>query len=190
MKFDGRVRELGPVDCQALKDKVLSLDDEWWNLDISRQKNFDVHVGTRSIVMLFCEGWPNVQIKKRDAWDLLAAEATPLVQYITRTMYAPGGTTLRAMVAKMPPGGTIPSHRDKHPSFGIGHRIHVPLKTNDDVVFNVDGERQKMNVGEAYEINNLLLHEVFNHGDEDRLHFIFDYVPPKKTGNTTPQGTP
>ena len=33
-------------------------------------------------------------------------------------------------------------------------------------------------MGEAYEINNQKVHSVMNKGAEDRINFIFDYVPP------------
>jgi hypothetical protein len=35
-----------------------------------------------------------------------------------------------------------------------------------------------MVVGRAYEINNQLPHSVLNTGSEDRISFIFDYLPP------------
>jgi hypothetical protein len=34
--------------------------------------------------------------------------------------------------------------------------------------------------GVAFEIDNLLAHEVSNYGDEDRIHLIFDYAPPDR----------
>ena len=41
----------------------------------------------------------------------------------------------------------------------------------------IDGRPHIMEVGEAYEINNQKRHGVLNKGDEDRISFIFDYVP-------------
>ena len=32
----------------------------------------------------------------------------------------------------------------------------------------------------CYEINNKKMHSVINKGTTDRIHFIFDYVPPDK----------
>jgi aspartyl/asparaginyl beta-hydroxylase (cupin superfamily) len=42
----------------------------------------------------------------------------------------------------------------------------------------IDGRPHQLEVGRAYEINNQLNHSVMNKGDEDRITFIFDYVPP------------
>ena len=92
--------------------------------------------------------------------------------------YPPGGTIIRAMAAKLLAGGRIVPHRDSHPSFGAGHRIHVPIITNPRVRFMIDGRPYQLQVGEAYEINNQKVHSVMNKGAEDRINFIFDYMPP------------
>jgi hypothetical protein len=42
----------------------------------------------------------------------------------------------------------------------------------------IDGQPYKFQVGRAYEINNQKQHSVMNKGKEDRINFIFDYVPP------------
>jgi len=41
----------------------------------------------------------------------------------------------------------------------------------------IDGQPYQFKVGEAYEINNQKNHSVMNKGAEDRITFIFDYVP-------------
>ena len=96
--------------------------------------------------------------------------------------YSPGGTIIRAMAAKLLVDGKITPHIDLHPSFQAGHRIHVPITTNPRVRFMIDGRPYKFKVGEAYEINNQKMHSVANKGKEDRITFIFDYVPADKLG--------
>jgi len=75
-------------------------------------------------------------------------------------------------------GGKIKPHCDTHPSFRCGHRIHIPITTNPRVRFMIDGRPYEFEVGQAYEINNQKQHSVMNKGTEDRITFIFDYVPP------------
>ncbi len=82
------------------------------------------------------------------------------------------------MAAKLLAGGKIKSHCDEHESFHCGHRIHVPITTNPRVWFTIDGRPYQFEVGQAYEINNQKQHSVTNKGTEDRITFIFDYVPP------------
>ena len=45
----------------------------------------------------------------------------------------------------------------------------------------IEGRPYKMEVGKAYEINNQKSHSVINNGKEDRINFIFDYVPGSQT---------
>jgi hypothetical protein len=45
------------------------------------------------------------------------------------------------------------------------------------VRFNISGQPYQFKIGEAYEINNQKTHSVMNKGTEDRITFIFDYVP-------------
>ena len=81
------------------------------------------------------------------------------------------------MAAKLVAGGIIAPHRDTHQSFCNSHRIHIPITTNPGVRFMIDGRPHCFEVGQAYEINNQKNHSVMNHGDEDRITFIFDYMP-------------
>ena len=56
------------------------------------------------------------------------------------------------------------------------HRIHLPLITNDEVIFDVGESSMKMAEGELWEINNRREHAVANNSDNDRIHIILDYV--------------
>lgn len=169
---------LGMYDCRALTERVLSLDETAWHCDPRRQQDYDVHAQTQSIILLFCEGWPKVSVSRGSGWDLLAAEAVPVMDQVVQKHYAPGGTLLRAMMARLRPGSRIAKHKDSHPSFSVAHRIHVPLVTNPDVEFIVGTEQVPPRAHHAFELNNLMVHQVVNRGATDRIHFIFDYAPP------------
>ncbi len=184
MNIDCLLRDLGPVDSAALADAVLAQDDEAWREQLHRQQAYDVHRQTESIVMVFAhlEKWPQIEVRKEAGWDRLAEVALPLMQDIIRQHYPPGGTIIRAMAAKLLAGGKIKPHTDTHPSFHCGHRIHVPITTNPRVRFMIDGRPHQFEIGHAYEINNQKTHSVMNKGKEDRITFIFDYVPPNQLG--------
>ena len=179
MNIDSPLRELGPVDSEALRDVILSLDDETWRENLTRQEEFEVHRSTESVVMYFVDldQWPDVEVTKEPGFKYLSELALPLMNDIISRCYQPGGTVIRAMAAKLLAGQKITRHWDKHPSFHCGHRIHIPITTNPRVRFMIDGQPYRFKVGEAYEINNQLHHSVMNKGNEDRITFIFDYVP-------------
>ncbi len=174
-------RELGDVDVSRLREAILAQEQDAWLENNQRQQDYQVHNQTRSIVLLFCdESWPNGKIHRESGWDRLAEVAEPLMQQIIEDNYQPGGEILRAMAANLPPRGKIKPHRDVLESFHMGHRVHVPITTNPAVRFTIDGKPYAFEVGKAYEINNQLQHSVVNLGTEDRITFIFDYVPPDR----------
>jgi aspartyl/asparaginyl beta-hydroxylase (cupin superfamily) len=96
---------------------------------------------------------------------------------IIKRFYPPGGTIIRAMAANLLSGGRINPHFDAHATFRRSHRIHIPITTNPRVRFMIDGKPFQLKVGNAYEINNQKTHSVMNSGKEDRITFIFDYMP-------------
>ncbi len=179
MDIDTPLRELGPIDSVALREAILAQDEIAWNEDKYRQEEFEVHHATESIVVFFgdIDKLPNVVVSQEPGWPRLSEVALPLMNEIIKRFYTPGGTVIRAMAAKLLAGNVITSHTDKHPSFHCGHRIHVPITTNPRVRFMIDGQQYQFKVGEAYEINNQKMHSVMNKGAEDRITFIFDYVP-------------
>jgi len=180
MNIDTPLKPLGAVPVDALRDTVLALDETAWHSQQYRQETYEVHRQTESLVMVFTDGsgWPAIEVRKESGWDWLAGAALPLMQGIIDAHYPRGGTIIRAMAAKLVAGGVIRPHRDSHPSFHHSHRIHVPIVTNPRVRFMIDGRPYQFEVGQAYEINNQLTHSVMNKGAEDRITFIFDYLPP------------
>jgi len=169
---------LGPVDEAPLRAAILEQPESAWTEQPLRQQSYEVHQDTESIVLLFCdEAWPDGEIYQEMGWTRLHTVAMPLIEDILSDHYPPGGHLLRAMAAKLKAGGRIVPHRDTLPSFCIGHRIHIPITTNGGVQFNIAGKPCQLQLGQAYEINNQARHSVINMGREDRISFIFDYVP-------------
>ena len=56
-------------------------------------------------------------------------------------------------------------------------RHHIPIVTNDEVWFYVDGEKKNLKTGEIWEIDNTKLHKVENLSNKDRVHVIVDILP-------------
>ena len=186
MDIEVAQRCLGEVDVEALRGLILAQEPSAWKEQLRRQQDYEVHRDTESIVLLFCEeSWPEGEIYEEPGWDRLAGVAMPVINYIIETHYAPGGVVLRAMAARLKTRGRIHPHRDNLRSFHMGHRIHVPITTNSGVRFTIEGKPYPFEVGKAYEINNQKKHSVMNLGREDRISFIFDYVPPD---GQTPMG--
>ena len=186
MDIGAPFRDLGPVEVAPLRDAILALAPEAWLEQIRRQQDYDVHRYTQSVVLIFTDGsgWPAITVTKEPGWDRLAQVAVPVMHDLIGRFYPPGGTIIRAMAAKLLAGAVIKPHCDSHPSFHNSHRIHVPITTSARVRFNIGGRPYRFEVGRAYELNNQLNHSVMNKGADDRITYIFDYVPPSVLGRS------
>ena len=78
---------------------------------------------------------------------------------------------------KLAARSSIREHRDYQLSHTHGEvRVHVPIVTNDDVAFYLDGEPLPMGEGEAWYLDLELPHRVDNRSDQDRVHLVIDCV--------------
>ena len=186
MNIDKPLRELGEIGIEPLRNAIIGLDETDWLSNEQRQSDYEVHRQTQSVILVFCDGPMNdLAVSKENGWDLLAGVAVPVMHELICRAYPPGGTIIRAMAAKLLSRGRIAPHFDSHQTFRHSHRIHVPITTNARVRFSIDGRPYRMQVGQAYEINNQKTHSVINSGSEDRITFIFDYMPPDRVGART-----
>jgi len=172
------IRRLGAVDIGALRDAVLALPESVWDLENSGKPNssFDVLQATRHVVFRFVANFHDWRESyERPLWS----EWQPLLEPVLAAATAPygyeNGAFPRVMLARMSPGGVIRPHRDANPAAKWPHKIHVPLQTNSDVTFHIDGIGYQLAEGEAVEVNNMGVHSVANQGDSDRIHLIFEY---------------
>lgn len=175
MLLETPVRVLGPVDHRALKTAITAASPQAWLEDDTRQKSFEQHKQTQSLVMLFSNTWPDPVVEQKPGWAIMSDAANAVIDRIIADHYPPGGRIIRAVAAKLMSCGRIALHKDAHPSFAASHRIHVPLVTNPDVDFVIRGVSHHLEEGVAYEVSNLDYHAVTNRGP-DRIHFIFDYT--------------
>jgi hypothetical protein len=171
------VRQLGKVEVGPLRDAVLALPEALWDAENETKPNrFGALDATRHIIFRFVSNFLDWRDSyERPLWD----EWKPLLEPVLAAATAPygyeRGAFPRVMLARMAPGGVIHPHRDQNPAAKWPHKIHVPLLTNDDVTFHVDGKGHHFAEGEAVEVNNMGLHAVENRGSTDRIHLIFEY---------------
>jgi hypothetical protein len=78
------------------------------------------------------------------------------------------------MLARLEAGQGVDPHRDGGGSNPLVREVHIPLQTGLGVVLTVDGVTTHLAAGYAWKVNNLALHEAFNGGGRDRIHFIFE----------------
>lgn len=171
------VRRLGSIDIGELTRAVSAIPEPVWDLeDRDKPNKFETLASTRHIVFRFIESFADWrQSYDRPLWN----EWAPLIQPVLDAAVADygygRGAFPRIMLARMPAGGVIRPHRDTGPAAHWPHKIHVPIRTNENVIFNVDAVAYHFPEGEAVEVNNMARHSVDNRGSTDRIHLIFEY---------------
>jgi aspartyl/asparaginyl beta-hydroxylase (cupin superfamily) len=82
-----------------------------------------------------------------------------------------------ARLLRLAAGSVIREHRDYNLGYEDGEvRLHIPVFTNGDVEFFLEGERLDLKEGECWYLNFNLPHRVVNRGTTDRIHLVLDCV--------------
>jgi Aspartyl/Asparaginyl beta-hydroxylase len=85
------------------------------------------------------------------------------------------GPILSARLMRLGPGSDIHEHSDAALSPEEGAvRLHVPIATNDDVDFRLNGQRVIMAPGELWYLRLSDPHSVANRGASARVHLVVD----------------
>lgn len=72
-------------------------------------------------------------------------------------------------------GAEIKPHTDNCLGYEDGSfRLHIPIITNNEVEFILDGNRVIMNEGECWYIDANFVHSVANRGAQNRIHLVID----------------
>ena len=107
-------------------------------------------------------------------------EDTPLMAHCPafRAVAAAFGAEPRVVrLMRLTPGSIIKEHDDPYLSAEEGMvRIHVPVTSNPDVVFEVNRRPVAMAPGEAWYLRLADPHRVANHGATDRVHLVIDFT--------------
>lgn len=171
------IRRLGAVDIDRLKAAVLDIPEAQWQAENADKPNrFEALDATAHIVFRFVSNMRDWRTSyARPLWDEWQPLLAPVLEAATADYGYVRGIYPRVMLARMPAGGVIQPHRDANPAAKWPHKIHVPIQTNEKVIFRIEGESHHIAEGEAAEVNNMGVHAVANGGDTPRIHLIFEY---------------
>ena len=131
------IRRLGTVDIAALKPAVAAIPEDIWNLENKDKPNrFEALDTTRHIVFRFVSDFKDWRTSyDRPLWMEWQSLLTPVLEAATADYGYAQGIYPRVMLARMAADGVIQPHRDANPAAKWPHKIHVPIETNDQVVF-------------------------------------------------------
>jgi|GEM_PF-169645 len=162
-------------DVSPVIAEIEALGDEPWRIHF----NTGYHDGGWSGLVLQSPGGDDSTLysRVRDASHESiattgAAARCPALMQLVASFQCPVKT---ARVLRLAAGSVIREHCDADLRWGDGEaRLHIPLLTNPDVAFHVDGQRVRMLVGECWYLNLSKPHRVHNRGVTDRLHLVLD----------------
>lgn len=171
------LRRLGTVDIASLKAAVMAIPESLWQAENADKPNrFEALDATAHIVFRFISNMRDWRTGyARPLWNDWEPVLAPVLAAATADYGYTKGAFPRVMLARMPAGGVIQPHRDANPAAKWPHKIHVPIQTNDQVLFRIDGKTYHIAEGEAAEVNNMGVHAVNNGGETSRIHLIFEY---------------
>lgn len=164
-------------DVSSIKEMVLGYDKEW-TLDTSRQEMYKEHKDTFTYMLQdFSLDWePGKAFEYKSKY--IDKKDMDIVQPIVNKLLSLyNGVTGRIMYINLPSKKYVPPHKDGGFYLKNVRRFHIPILTNRDVVYIINGEHKNMAEGECWEINNLAHHAVFNNSNEDRVHLVIDILP-------------
>ena len=83
-------------------------------------------------------------------------------------------TDYLCFIAMLVPHGKVGMHIDNAPFLDECHRIHIPMKTNENVFYIIEDNKYHWQKNGIYEFDNKRIHGVENNSDEERIHFMFN----------------
>ena len=165
------VREFGKFDVNQIK-RFLKQNKIDWDSMYNRMNNR---------VPYFSQTKSFPIVEEYEIWDYEFYERFyPLLRDIISTCqyhFGPG-RIYKCNFALVPSGARIYPHKDTGLSFVFSHRMHLPIITNKNVLFQVERQMHNLKEGILYEINNQKVHGVRNTniGKFDRIHLILDWM--------------
>ena len=104
---------------------------------------------------------------------------TPLIKFAPYTHEIIKSFNLvpeRIRYLSLSPNSRIKWHCDKNESFYFGSiRMHIPIITNDDVIFRILNSTLRMKEGELWYGDFTFPHQVINNSNSSRIHLVMDF---------------
>ena len=169
---------LGSINPQSLIESLSKIEDEDWGTDTFRQDTYkNIHQSTQAIHLIYDTDFRHFNCTKHKYWNLLNMEELlkPVIELLKKEYGA--GYLARAVFVKLFAGKNVARHIDVGGSYTLSHRIHISLIAEEDnIIYIVRDEDKTFKLGEIWEINDMVEHEVKNTSQTDRINLIMDYA--------------
>jgi len=149
---------------ERLIEEVSQFEESAW------QPHPGKHAGNSALPLVSYGGQDN------DDFSGQMAE-TPHLQkceYIRQIAASFGEVMGRSRLMRLTGGSEVPIHVDAIYHWHRHVRIHIPVITNDQVLFHCGTQTVNMKAGECWLFDAWRNHKVVNHSDETRIHLVLD----------------
>lgn len=163
--------DLGPIPAEVLKDLQEIAHTVDWNKSEFNRNDYILH----SQLVRVPYGIRNEfsQPITADIKKILEAFA-PIDEWM-HSVYS-DHIFLKGEICCLMPHDELPFHVDPVWWHQHGHRIHIPIITNDHCFWCVDDREHHFSIGRYYDVNNRRYHTSRNGGSTIRLHVILDIL--------------
>ncbi|WP_172970266.1 aspartyl/asparaginyl beta-hydroxylase domain-containing protein [Erythrobacter sp. THAF29] len=169
--------DLGKFEVSELSALVAKLPDSLWSIEDQRKENnFSVFHHTQHIIFRFTPGnRDHTDFYTNPIWDVWKARLLPLMDAITAQYGHVETAYSKVMLARLLSGHSIDRHVDGAGANLHTHKVHVPLISGPSATFTIEDDERHLEVGRAYEVNNIKRHSACNLEGSHRVHLIFEH---------------
>lgn len=171
------------IDTAPFLEEIAAIDDAW-SQATGRHEKIRVQ---REALAIPLRGLRKSAIAGRKRRDVLESRWTSgslafphAREFIQSTADSLGGLLGRAKIVNLPPGSRVYPHIDRGAYYLVHARFHLVLRSTNGSMLRAGGETRRLRAGELWWFDNNKVHEAWNDGDENRIHLIFDILPPAK----------
>ncbi|WP_394388099.1 aspartyl/asparaginyl beta-hydroxylase domain-containing protein [Shewanella woodyi] len=153
-------------DSEQLQHEISQFDESDWT---AHHESFE---GNSAIALISVNGTFNNEFKG-------VMSQTPALKkctYIQQVIASFGEVISRSRLMRLAPGCEVPLHNDINYHWHKRVRIHIPITTNDLVVFHCANQQVNMKKGDCWIFDSWKYHKVVNNSDEMRVHLVIDTI--------------
>ena len=175
MKSSKLYKHICNFDVNEVKTYLPNEDNPLWFKNIFRQKLYKDHDKTLSIIFKWDsnnDGDKSFINKKVIDTQLGKSIENILVKILK---YYPKTKLSKTMLTLLPPKTKVKEHIDGGILENV-HRIHVPIVSNKECIFNIDKKDYYFKEGYCFEFDNTRSHYVNNQSNNSRIHLIIDLI--------------
>lgn len=139
--------------------------------------NTNGYSGEWKVISLYAQGGDDKNIFALSTSDAAVEETAILKEckYLKEVIDSFQCPILSARLLKLGAAAKINPHRDHDLGYADGNfRLHIPIITNPDVEFILDGDQLRMLPGECWYTDVNYVHSVHNAGSSERVHLVID----------------